>query len=299
MNAFTDLGRIVVIIPTYNELESLPPIVSRVRASVPEAHLLIADDNSPDGTGELADALAAADEHVHVMHRLGKDGLGAAYLAGFSWALQQGFDVVVEMDADGSHQPEQLPRLLEALRQSDLVLGSRWVDGGGVENWPRSREVLSRGGNFYTRAMLGIPVKDATGGYRAFRASTLRRLDLDQVASQGYCFQVDLAWRALQRGMRVVEVPIWFVERTAGTSKMSQRIVAEALWRVTVWGFDERITRLRRRAHLRRVHHRESGRVSGASTSAGQFAFGNESAFGNEIASGGQLAPGADPDADG
>lgn len=244
--SFGDLGRILVVIPTYDEAESLPPIVARVRASVPEAHVLVADDNSPDGTGAIADGLAEADDQVHVMHRRGKDGLGAAYLAGFAWALDEGYEVVVEMDADGSHQPEQLPELLDALRDADLVLGSRWVDGGGVLNWPRRREVLSRGGNRYTRLMLGIPLKDATGGYRAFRASTLRQLDLAEVASQGYCFQVDLAWRAVQRGLRVVEVPILFVERSAGSSKMSQRIVAEALWRVTVWGVSERWGRLRR-----------------------------------------------------
>lgn len=243
--SFHDLGSILVVIPTYNERESLPAIVARVRASVPEAHVLIADDNSPDGTGAIADGIAESDDSIKVMHREGKAGLGAAYLAGFAWALDHGYQVVVEMDADGSHQPEQLPALLAALRDADLVLGSRWVDGGGVMNWPRSRELLSRGGNRYTRLMLGIPLHDATGGYRAFRASTLRRLDLDEVASQGYCFQVDLAWRAVQRGMRVVEVPILFVERTAGSSKMSQRIVAEALWRVTVWGVAERWNRLR------------------------------------------------------
>lgn len=250
---FSDLGRIVVIIPTFNELTTLPVIVNRVRTAVPEAHILVADDNSPDGTGRLADDLAADDDHVHVMHRLGKEGLGAAYLAGFAWALQEGYDVVVEMDADGSHQPEQLPRLLDALRTADLVLGSRWVPGGRTENWPKSRQFISRGGTAYTRLMLGMPVHDATGGYRAFRADTLRRLDLHEVASQGYCFQIDLAWRATQRGMRVVEVPITFVERVSGSSKMSRKIVVEALWRVTVWGVDDKVTRVRRRAHQRRA----------------------------------------------
>lgn len=249
---FEDLGRIVVIIPTYNESENLPMIVGRVRAAVPEAHVLVVDDNSPDGTGRLADDLSAVDPQVHVMHRLGKGGLGAAYLAGFAWALQEGYDVVVEMDADGSHQPEQLTRLLEALRDADLVLGSRWVPGGGVENWPRSREFLSKGGSLYARTMLGVGIRDVTGGFRAFRADTLRRLDLHDVVSQGYCFQIDLAWRALQRGMRVKEVPILFVERTAGVSKMSQKIVIEAMWRVTLWGLDDKVTRLRRRAHARR-----------------------------------------------
>lgn len=250
--SFADLGRIVVIIPTFNELSTLPVIVARVRASVPEADILVADDNSPDGTGRLADELAAQDEQLHVMHRLGKEGLGAAYLAGFAWALQAGYDVVVEMDADGSHQPEQLPRLLDALRTADLVLGSRWVPGGRTENWPKSRQLISRGGTAYTRLMLGVPIQDATGGYRAFRADTLRKLDLHEVASQGYCFQIDLAWRAVQRGLTVREVPITFVERTAGTSKMSRKIVAEALWRVTIWGVDDKVTRVRRRAHARR-----------------------------------------------
>ncbi len=242
---FADLGRILVIVPTYNEREALPLIVERIRASVPEADILVADDNSPDGTGAIADSLAASDAHVQVMHRHGKEGLGAAYIAGFTWGLQNGYDVLVEMDADGSHQPEQLPRLLDALRGADLVLGSRWIPGGGTENWSKGREVLSRGGNAYTRAMLGVPIHDATGGYRAFRADTLRRLDLHTVASQGYCFQVDLAWRTLQRGMTVKEVPITFVERSVGDSKMSKAIVAEALLRVTQWGVLERAKSMR------------------------------------------------------
>jgi dolichol-phosphate mannosyltransferase len=242
---FADLGRILVIVPTYNEREALPLIVERIRASVPEADILVADDNSPDGTGAIADSLAASDAHVQVMHRHGKEGLGAAYIAGFTWGLQNGYDVLVEMDADGSHQPEQLPRLLNALHGADLVLGSRWIPGGGTENWPKGREVLSRGGNAYTRAMLGVPIHDATGGYRAFRADTLRRLDLHTVASQGYCFQVDLAWRTVQRGLTVKEVPITFVERSVGDSKMSKAIVAEALLRVTQWGVLERAKSIR------------------------------------------------------
>jgi dolichol-phosphate mannosyltransferase len=243
---FADLGRIVVIIPTYNEIENLGLIVGRVRSAVPEAHVLVADDNSPDGTGKAADELAASDDHVHVMHRAGKQGLGAAYLAGFDWALEDGYDVVVEMDADGSHQPEQLPRLLEALRDADLVLGSRWVPGGSVVNWPKSREVLSRGGSMYARTLLGVPLRDVTGGYRAFRASTLRALALEEVDSKGYCFQIDLAWRALRAGLRVREVPIEFVERELGDSKMSQKIVVEALWRVTVWGAQDKTAKAKR-----------------------------------------------------
>ena len=252
MVEFSDLGRILVVIPTYNEVENLPRIVARVRASVPEAHILIADDNSPDGTAKVADDLSENDDHVHVMHRLGKEGLGAAYLAGFSWALQEGYDVVVEMDADGSHQPEQLPLLLDALRDADLVLGSRWVTGGSVVNWPRSREILSRGGNWYTRKALRIPLMDATGGYRAFRATTLRALDLDGVGSAGYIFQVDLAYRTLDRGLRVAEVPIEFVEREVGDSKMNRKIVSEALWRGTVWGARERASAVKSAVTSRR-----------------------------------------------
>jgi dolichol-phosphate mannosyltransferase len=235
------LGRILVIIPTYNELEALPMILARVQRNVPSAEILIVDDNSPDGTGRIADQWVEAHTGIHVLHRVGKAGLGAAYLAGFSWGLQQGYDVIVEMDADGSHQPEQLPDLLAALEYSDLVLGSRWVEGGGTQNWSKNREILSKGGNYYTKKMLGIDISDATGGYRAFKASTLRSLDLHEVASAGYCFQVDLAWRAKQRGFIVTEVPIMFVEREVGTSKMSRKIVTEALWKVTVWGVDRRI----------------------------------------------------------
>ena len=238
-------ARTLVIIPTYDERENLPLIVGRVRAAVPDAHVLVADDNSPDGTGELADRLAGEDDHVHVLHRAGKEGLGAAYLAGFAWGLDAGFDVLVEMDADGSHQPEQLPRLLTALAGADLVLGSRWVTGGTVVNWPLSRKVLSRGGNLWTRIVLGIPLKDSTGGYRAFKAATLRGLELDGVVSAGYCFQVDLAWRALKAGFRVVEVPITFIEREHGVSKMSQRIVVEALLLTTLWGLRHRARQLR------------------------------------------------------
>jgi dolichol-phosphate mannosyltransferase len=230
------LGRVLVVVPTYNEADNVDHIVGRVRGAVPDADVLIADDNSPDGTGKIADRLAEEDSHIHVLHRLGKQGLGAAYLAGFEWGLEHGYDVLVEMDADGSHPPEALPSLLQRLGSADLVLGSRWVPGGRVVNWPRSREVLSRGGNAYVRLLLGIPLRDATGGFRAFRAATLRGLDLANVESQGYCFQVDLAWRAVRSGFRVAEVPITFVERERGESKMSQSIVLEALVRVTEWG---------------------------------------------------------------
>jgi dolichol-phosphate mannosyltransferase len=236
-------GRALVVIPTYDEIESLPVVVSGVRAAAPDVDILVADDNSPDGTGALADQLAASDEHVHVLHRPGKQGLGAAYLAGFAWGMERGYEVLVEMDADGSHRPEDLPRLLAALSDADLVIGSRWVDGGEVENWPRARELLSRGGNSYTRLLLGMPVHDATAGFRAFRRSTLEAIELDTVESQGYCFQVDLTRRVVAQGLRVTEVPITFVERRLGASKMSRAIVGEALWRVTVWGVQSRLGR--------------------------------------------------------
>ncbi|MBA9005812.1 MULTISPECIES: polyprenol monophosphomannose synthase [Thermomonospora] len=238
-----DPGRVLVIIPTYNERENLERIVARVRAAAPAADVLVVDDASPDGTGELADRLAAGDSHVHVLHRSGKQGLGAAYIAGFRWGLERDYDVLVEMDADGSHQPEELPALLDALADADLVIGARWIPGGKVVNWPRHREALSRGANVYARLMLGTPLHDATGGYRAFRASTLRKIGLDGVDSRGYCFQIDLALRALQEGLRVREVPITFVEREHGASKMSGDIVAEAMWKVTRWGVRARLGR--------------------------------------------------------
>jgi dolichol-phosphate mannosyltransferase len=234
---------VLVIVPTYNEIENLSVIAGRLHAAVPDAHLLVVDDASPDGTGALADTLAAEGDWVHVLHRTGKEGLGAAYLAGFAWAREHGYDVVVEMDADGSHAPEQLPTMLAALEDADLVLGSRWVEGGRVVNWPKSREILSRGGNAYTRLVLGLPLRDATGGYRAYRREKLDEVLSGSVASQGYCFQVDLAWQMWRAGHRVVEVPITFVERERGESKMSRAIVVEALWRVTVWGATSRRSR--------------------------------------------------------
>ncbi|GAA1286169.1 dolichol-phosphate mannosyltransferase [Planotetraspora silvatica] len=241
-------GRVLVIVPTYNERENLPLIAGRLREALPEVHLLVADDNSPDGTGEIADRLAEQDDHIHVLHRPGKQGLGSAYIAGFRWGLAEGYDVLVEMDADGSHQPEELHKLLNRVaRGADLAIGSRWVRGGRVVNWPASREILSRGANIYVRRMLGIPVRDATAGYRAYRASTLEKIGIDDVESQGYCFQVDLTLRTVRQGLRVAEVPITFVERTIGTSKMSRAIILEAFWRVAVWGVDGLPGRLRRR----------------------------------------------------
>lgn len=238
------LDKVLVIIPTYNEAENIEPIIGRLRRSVPTAHVLVADDKSPDGTGEIADRLAASDEHVHVMHREGKGGLGAAYLAGFQWGLDEGYDVLVEHDADGSHQPEQLPAVLERLRTADMVKGSRYVAGGSVVNWPKSREILSRGGSLWTRLMLGIPVKDITGGLNAFRADTLRAI-IPRISSVGYNFQVDLTWQALQQGFTVAEVPIEFVERERGQSKMSSTIVVEALARTTQWGIRHRLGQLK------------------------------------------------------
>ncbi|AEA25466.1 Dolichyl-phosphate beta-D-mannosyltransferase [Pseudonocardia dioxanivorans CB1190] len=242
-------GPVLVVIPTYQERENLAPIVKRVHASVPEADVLVVDDGSPDGTGELADELAAADERIRVLHRTEKAGLGAAYVAGFSLALEGPYQVVVEMDADGSHAPEDLPELLEALESdggADLVLGSRYVPGGRVVNWPAHRQLLSRGANLYARLALGAPVKDITGGFRAFRRQVLEDLDITTVASTGYCFQVDMAWRAQQAGFRIREVPITFTERELGASKMSVEVMAEALWRIAGWGVSHRLRHVRR-----------------------------------------------------
>ncbi|MFB9835220.1 polyprenol monophosphomannose synthase [Actinoallomurus acaciae] len=244
METTEGVGRVLVIIPTYQERENVESIVGRVRASVPQAEVLVADDASPDGTGEIADRLAAEDDHVHVLHRKGKEGLGAAYVAGFRWGMERGFDVLVEMDADGSHQPEELPRLLSALEDNDLVIGSRWVRGGRVENWPKKREALSRGANTYSRLLLGFHVHDSTGGFRAYRATTLSKIGIDDVTSQGYCFQVDLTLRTVRAGLKVAEVPITFVERTHGASKMSRDIMIEAFVKLTRWGVEGRLGRV-------------------------------------------------------
>ncbi|WP_028708444.1 polyprenol monophosphomannose synthase [Propionicicella superfundia] len=239
------LEKVLVIVPTYNEAENVEMITGRLRASVPAAHILVADDNSPDGTGDIADRLAAADDHIHVLHRQGKEGLGAAYLAGFRWGLDRGYDVLVEHDADGSHQPEQLPLLLDALRDADMVKGSRWVRGGTVVNWPKSRELLSRGGNLWTRFWLGITVKDATGGLNAFRAGTLETIGLDTIEAAGYGFQVNMTWNVLQHGLKVAEVPIEFAERERGQSKMSSKIILEAALLTARWGIKHRAEQLR------------------------------------------------------
>lgn len=237
-------ARAIVVIPTYNEAESLAATVAGILEAVPAASILIVDDASPDGTGELADRLSA-DERVNVLHRTARDGLGHAYLAGFERALADGFEVIVEMDADGSHPAAALPALLAALDRADLVIGSRWTPGGAVANWPRRREWLSRAANTYARLALRIPVRDSTAGYRAFRATALREIDLGHVESRGYCFQIDMTVRVVDHGLTVTEVPITFVDRVAGHSKMSGAIVVEAMLRVTQWGL-QRLFRPRR-----------------------------------------------------
>ena len=241
------LGRCVMVIPTYNESENIEWIVGRLRTAQPGVDILVVDDNSPDGTGDLADKLAASDEAISVLHRKEKAGLGAAYLNGFDVALDAGYDVIGEMDADGSHQPEQLHRLLYALHGADLVIGSRYVPGGSVVNWPLQRLLLSRGGNLYVRLLLGLKIKDATAGFRVFRRATLEAIDLSEVKSAGYVFQTDLAFRTASRGMRVVEVPIEFIERVRGDSKMSGQVASESLKMITRWGISERLAHARRR----------------------------------------------------
>src|SRR5258708_2253064 len=235
-------GRVLIVMPTYNERQNLEIMAGRIRESTPEADLLGVGDHSPDGTGDLAEKLAETDPYVHVMHRIEKAGLGKAYIAGFTWALERGYDVIVEMDADGSHRPEDLPRLLAAVADgADGVIGSRWVPGGKVVNWPKKREVLSRGANVYARLMLGFGIKDATGGYRAYRAASLRKIDLVNVESTGYSFQIDITIRIVRAGLRIVEVPITFVEREHGVSKMDSSIIREAFFRVLQWGIQARV----------------------------------------------------------
>ncbi|KHO18886.1 polyprenol monophosphomannose synthase [Mycolicibacterium setense] len=239
--------RTLVIIPTYNERENLPLIVGRVHRARPEVHILVVDDGSPDGTGQLADELALADpDRVHVMHRTSKAGLGAAYLAGFAWGLGRGYSVLVEMDADGSHAPEELNRLLDAVDAgADLAIGSRYVSGGTVRNWPVRRLVLSKTANTYSRLLLGVGIHDITAGYRAYRREVLEKIDLSAVDSKGYCFQIDLTWRAINNGFKVVEVPITFTERELGVSKMSGSNIREAMFKVAEWGVRGRLDRAR------------------------------------------------------
>jgi len=226
------IGRACVVLPTYNERDNLPQIVPSILAAAPELDVLVVDDSSPDGTGALADQLAARERRVRVLHRARKEGLGRAYLAGFGRALADGYGRILEMDADFSHDPARLPALLAASREADLVLGSRYVEGGGTVNWGVGRRALSRGGSFYARTILGLGVRDLTGGFKCFRREVLERIDLPSVRSSGYAFQIELTYRAVKRGFRVVEIPITFVDRRVGQSKMNRRIVAEALWMV-------------------------------------------------------------------
>jgi dolichol-phosphate mannosyltransferase len=243
--------RALVVIPTYNEAESVVEVIDRVLAGEPRADVLVVDDGSPDGTAELVQKRAEGEPRVHLMERSGKQGLGAAYRAGFGWGLELGYDALVEMDADLSHPPERLPALLDGLDAADLVIGSRYVPGGRTVNWSRGREAISRVGNTYVRLALRVPVHDSTAGYRAYRREVLEELPVESIRSNGYCFQVEMAHKAWQEGFRVVEVPITFTERASGVSKMSNQIVAEALLRVAQWA----LTGGRRRA---RRHHPRS-----------------------------------------
>jgi len=228
----TNAGRACVVLPTYDERENLPAIVPAILATSPELDVLVVDDDSPDGTGLLADQLAVREPRVRVLHRARKEGLGRAYLAGFEVALRAGYGRILEMDADFSHEPGRLPALLAASRDADLVLGSRYVPGGGTSHWGVWRRLLSRGGSLYARIILGVHVRDLTGGFKCFRREVLERIDLPTVTSAGYAFQIELTWRALRAGFRVVEVPIVFADRRIGQSKMSRAIVFEALWKV-------------------------------------------------------------------
>lgn len=239
--------RVLTIIPTFNEAESLPGTLARLRVAVPESDVLVVDDNSPDGTGQWVDNKAIEDDQVFVLHREVKDGLGGAYIAGFRWGLARAYDVLVEMDADGSHQPEQLPRLLHAVEEADLVIGSRRVPGGKMVNWPWHRKILSVGGSLYPQILLGLKLTDITAGFRAYRATTLEQLDLDAVQSKGYGFQVDMTFRTARLGKRIVEVPITFMARQFGESKMSGNIITEAFTNVTQWGVAARTQKLKQR----------------------------------------------------
>lgn len=240
-------GRVLVVTPTFDEAENLEPTVAALRSAAPDADILVVDDASPDGTGEIADRIAASDAAVHVLHRTAKDGLGRAYLAGFAWALERGYAVVVEFDADGSHPADALPAMLDELTTAGtgLVIGSRWVDGGRLVDWPAYRRRLSKAANAYARVMLRLPVRDVTAGYRAYRAEVLEQIAHEVVDSRGYCFQIDLTIRTADAGWGIREVPITFTERRAGVSKMSGGVVVEAMWRVTAWGVARRLRRRR------------------------------------------------------
>jgi len=230
-----------LVLPTYNEAGNIEAFVEAVRGKLPaDARVLIVDDNSPDGTGEIADRLVANDQRIAVLHRPLKEGLGPAYIAGFERALAEGAGLILEMDSDFSHDPAYLPRLLEAGKKADLVIGSRYVPGGGVGNWSLPRRFISRGGSAYARLVLGVRVQDLTGGFKCFRREVLEAIDLHSIRSRGYAFQVEMTYRTIQRGFKVVEVPIVFKERRAGESKMDRSIVAEAAWRVPLLRFGDR-----------------------------------------------------------
>lgn len=233
-----DAGAPWLVLPTYNEAENLEPFVEAARAQLPAgAQVLVVDDNSPDGTGRIADELAARHADVHVLHRPQKEGLGPAYIAGFREALAQGAGLVLEMDSDFSHDPAYLPRLLEAAKHADVVLGSRYVPGGGVSDWGPLRRGISRGGSAYARLVLGVGVRDLTGGFKCFRRQVLEEIDLEEISARGYAFQVEMTYRAIRRGFKVVEVPIVFRDRRVGTSKMDLSIMAEAVWRLPLLRF--------------------------------------------------------------
>ncbi|MFN3200641.1 MAG: polyprenol monophosphomannose synthase [Bradymonadia bacterium] len=225
----------LIIVPTFNERENLPPLLAQIFDVVPTVHVLVVDDNSPDGTGAVADEIADADERVHVLHRTNKEGLGRAYIAGFKWALERDYVLIFEMDADFSHEPTRLPEFIKAARDADLILGSRWVSGGGTENWPLRRQIMSRGGSLYAGTVLGLGarVRDLTGGFKCFHRRVLEAIELDDIQAVGYGFQVELTWRAIRKGFKVVEIPIHFADRRAGDSKMTTRIFVEAL--MLVW----------------------------------------------------------------
>lgn len=236
---------VLVVIPTYNERENIGPILERLLKALPDVNALVVDDGSPDGTGDIADELAKNDERIQVMHRTEKAGLGAAYVAGFRWGLSREYATIVEMDADGSHAPEDLPRVLDALEDADLSIGSRYVPGGSTVNWPFRRKLLSWGANLYAKIALGTKINDITAGFRAYRRKVLENLPLDEIASRGYCFQIDLAFRTKLAGFEVVEVPITFTEREVGQSKMSGSVVREAIVLVGMWGIKRRWSQLR------------------------------------------------------
>jgi dolichol-phosphate mannosyltransferase len=230
-----------LVLPTYNEADNIGPFVGAVLGHLPgSSHVLIVDDNSPDGTGDIADALAAENDRVSVLHRPHKEGLGPAYIAGFRSALARGAGLILEMDSDFSHEPAYLPRLLEGSERADLVIGSRYVPGGGVGDWGSVRRAISRGGSSYARLILGVGVGDLTGGFKCFRREVLEAIDLDLIRSRGYAFQIELTYRAIQQGFRVLEVPIVFRDRRVGDSKMDRSIIAEAIWRVPLLRFDPR-----------------------------------------------------------